>query len=227
LHPSLAEDSVYQSLQPSIFFIVSDSGSGQYDLFISFSDPGLDFSQYLLRGDMALSAPSPRHDAVRAGLAAAILDLDQSASAKRRRWARFAAWTGADYLSPDDIWQSLLILIADHESDTINLAQFLASPLGIAAGDHNNSLGVLAMGQPQKMTTLAVGDVSYGAGVKHINIRVGIRGHDLISSLEEPSRQTLALCLIQLATYGLDAHLSCAEYPWPLFLRFAHLRRFY
>jgi hypothetical protein len=87
---------------------------------------------------------------------------------------------GSDYL-----YQPLLIAVAHNQPHPLNAPDFCSDSLRIAACSYDQGIGVTAIGQPQQIAALAVGDMGYCACVKQINISEVVRGNYLVTSFEE------------------------------------------
>jgi hypothetical protein len=87
---------------------------------------------------------------------------------------------GLDYLH-----QPLLIAVAHNQHHPLNATDLCSGPLRIAACSYDQGIRVTSMGQPQQITTLAIGDMGYSTGIKQINISGMVRGNYPITSFEE------------------------------------------
>jgi len=85
----------------------------------------------------------------------------------------------------DYLYHSLLITVAYYQSYTLDAAELYWHPLCIAAGDHDQSVRITAMGQPQQLAALVVSDVGYGACVQQVDISSLVGSNNLVTGLEE------------------------------------------
>jgi hypothetical protein len=60
----------------------------------------------------------------------------------------------------------MLVRIAHHPGDAGQGSYFARSPLGIAAGNHDPGVGIVAMGAADRGPSVLVGRSRYGAGVE-------------------------------------------------------------
>ena len=137
-------------------------------------------------------------------LAAAILNLDEGASAGRRLIAAIAFFrhcanaVGAGYFIQKEC-QGWLFMIADYQLHSGQLLKLFGHALGVAAGSHQEGFGVLAVSLPEQVAGLGIGRLGNRAGIQDIDIGFSHRIHQPVACLSQLAGQRLGLRLIELA----------------------------
>ena len=86
------------------------------------------------------------------------------------------------------------------------MGQFGGGALGIAAGGHNQGVGIGAAGGAQGLAGFGVGGGGNGAGVEDVDVGGGGRGDQLAAGRLKAAGQLAAVGLVQLAAVGVDGN---------------------
>ena len=200
--------------------VAGQADGRQHHLFIPGSSQAAQFLQDAFFVAAAHRAAGTWDDAVGALAVAAILDLDKGTGVfgeliHGQFFKLFALPVGADVHHPlvlavqhaGHIGQNgMAVAGAGHHVGFLDLGGLLGKGLRVAARQHRNGTGILALGTAQPFAAFLVAEIGHGAAVDNVHVGRLLVGDDRIAVFLKQLCQGAGLILVHLAAQSIKSN---------------------